>query len=157
MLRQVKILRGVPGCGKSTYIETLRTTHPDMLVWSFSADRYFIDKSGAYIFDAKKLGTAHGGCLRMFLDVLTSPKSVNELLVVDNTNTTVREMSTYVDLCKAHEIPFEIITIDTPPEIAAYRNVHGVPVEKVYQMHKRLINAQIPADWPHVVVPGVIV
>ncbi len=163
MNKKVKILRGIPGCGKSTYTKGLKAEWrsgpfaEDRSYTECSADNHFIGEDGVYRFDARRLGTAHASCLRLFTKALTENDLWHDhLIVVDNTNTTVRELSTYVDLCKAWNIPFEIVTIDTPPEIAAHRNTHGVPVEKVYQMHKRLKDAQIPQDWPHVVIPGVI-
>lgn len=158
-MKRTKILRGVPGCGKSTYVRSLIAAHitsnPISTYRVFSADTFFVGMDNIYRFDARRLGSAHGECLRGFTKEVTAPCAPNEedvLIMVDNTNTTVRELSTYVDLCKAYFVPFEIVTIDTPVEIAAHRNVHGVPVEKVYQMHRRLVDAQIPKDWPHVVV-----
>lgn len=165
MNKKVKILRGVPGCGKSTHVRCLKaewiecpppgTETRDFAV--VSADVFFIGRDGVYRFNPKLLGQAHAQCLKDFTAFVTAKEDSgigDLLLVVDNTNTTVREMSTYVDLCKAHGIPFEIVTIDTPPEIAAHRNTHGVPVDKVFEMHRRLRAAQIPSDWPQIVVPG---
>ena len=158
-MKRVKIMRGVPGCGKSTYIKTARAiaeTEGD-LTYVYSADNFFIGANNVYRFDPKKLGAAHGRCLRDFTAFLSDFRGLECLAFVDNTNTTLREITTYVDLCLANEVEFVIVTIDTPPEIAAHRNTHGVPVEKVFQMHRRLLAAQIPKDWPHIVVPGVIV
>ncbi len=167
ILRKVKILRGVPGCGKSTYVKELKIEWiecppPDVETRDFavvSADNFFVGPDGVYRFDPKMLGRAHAQCLQNFTWFITAKEGMgidDLLLVVDNTNTSVREMSTYVDLCKAYGIPFEIVTIDTPPDIAAHRNTHGVPVEKVHQMYRRMIDAQIPKDWPHIVIPGVL-
>ena len=161
-MKTVKILRGVPGCGKSTYCDALNAEWfldetKSRMFRIVSADRFFVGADAVYRFDPRKLGAAHGSCVRLFTEALIEDvgDEVDMLLIVDNTSTTVREMSTYVDLCKAYGVPFEIVTIDTPPEIAAHRNTHGVPVDKVYEMHRRLVAAQIPAEWPQVVVPGV--
>lgn len=73
----------------------------------------------------------------------------DEVLVVDNTNTTTMEMNPYVKLAQAFGVSFEIVTIGCHPALAAARNVHGVPQEKVWEMYRRLNSAQIPKDWPH--------
>ncbi len=129
-------------------------------MYVFSADNYFKDVEGIYRFDAKKLGKAHADCLKKFTDNLIKPHLTREVyqdyLIVDNTNTTVKEMNPYAALAFAYNVPFEVVTIDTPPEIAAHRNTHGVPVDKVFQMSRRLSEARIPKDWPHRFVLGSI-
>lgn len=51
-MRNVIIMRGVPGSGKSTYV---RNRYPEARV--VSADRYFTDPAtGEYRFDASKRG-----------------------------------------------------------------------------------------------------
>ncbi len=162
--RRVKILRGVPGAGKSTYSKNLAIEHFAYLHKNglpkffrvFSADDYFIGVNNKYSFDAKKLGKAHKACLNNFMAAMAVLPDSDEILVIDNTNTTLREITTYVDICLAKEVPFEIVTIAVPVEIAAHRNVHNVPVDKVYSMHRRLLEAKIPKEWPQIVVVGTI-
>jgi len=158
MTQRIVVMRGVPGSGKSHEVRRLSVENElrqvDVLV--FSAD-FFFERSGVYRFDPKLLGRAHSECLRGFTTALTSPpEHRDELLIVDNTNTTLREMNTYVKLAQAYGVSFEIRTILTDPALAAVRNSHGVPVEKVWQMHRRMMDCEIPADWPHVVVPGTV-
>lgn len=149
---RVVILRGVPGSGKSTVAKSI--VDPLAYIVTVSADNYFME-DGAYKFDRNKLDKAHGRCLREFVQEVygywgRSP----DLLIVDNTNTTVVEMAPYVAICNAYDVPFEVVTVDCDPALAAARNTHGVPVEKVWEMHRRLVAAQLPKKWPHRVVPA---
>ncbi len=155
-MKKVIIMQGIPGSGKSTEVKRLMVEYGllGIDVLTFSADYHF-ERSGTYVFNAKELGAAHGQCLRGFTAALVSPRTPdNEVAIVDNTNTTVAEMNTYVKLCQAHDIPFEIRTVVCDPALAGARNAHGVPPEKVWAMHRRMTEAQIPKDWPHVIVSG---
>ena len=56
------LLRGLPGSGKSTLgdviLYTNQLTNQDVL----SADNFFIDKNGEYVFDGAKIKEAHNNC-----------------------------------------------------------------------------------------------
>ena len=51
------ILRGVPGCGKSTLASHLVDEN-----CVFEADKFFINSEGNYNFDSRKLPFAHKWC-----------------------------------------------------------------------------------------------
>lgn len=141
---KVVLMRGISGSGKSTYI---KNHFPDAVVCS--ADHYFIDNQGKYNFDRNKLGAAHGSCKANFAKALKERKP---LIVVDNTNTKLSEMKPYVDMAKHHGYRIEVVRLDTPPHVAADRNVHGVPPEAIDAMHRRM--ADIPPEWNETVVKG---
>jgi hypothetical protein len=158
--RQVKILRGIPGCGKSTLTKQIRaeaSCSKEMVsVRVFSADHFFL-RDGVYIFNYKLLDDAHNQCLRGFVNAVVGGPGIDvdeDIIVVDNTHTTVLEMTPYVRVAKAFGVPFEVITIDCPVEIAAARGLHAVPANRVQAMFDRLKNNQVPKDWPHRVVPA---
>jgi predicted kinase len=156
-MKDVIVLRGVPGSGKSRQAALLAAESEALgrATQTFSADRFFVGGDGVYRFDREKIGAAHGQCLRFFArDVVNSIGSRTR--IVDNTNTTVGEMQTYVRLAQAFGLSFELITVSCDPELAAARNVHGVPAAKVREMHKRLIDVRLPRDWPHRVITDVL-
>lgn len=138
----VIILRGIPGSGKSTFTKTLAGE-----VRVVSADHFF-EKSGSYQFDPTKLPQAHGECLRKFVEALQ--KGFFETLVVDNTNTSVSEVAPYAALALAYGAKLEIVNIQCDPEVAAKRNIHGVPATGVAAMAKRLSDEtpRLPPWWP---------
>lgn len=136
---------GIPGSGKSTLA---KKNHPK--VPACSADDFFME-GDEYRFDRNRLGQAHGFCLRLYLNNILCYKDsgIKFDIVVDNTNTTNIELAPYVALAQAYEIPLMIYTIKCDPELAASRNVHGVPRSSVLRMHERLMKRQLPSHWPH--------
>ncbi len=138
---RVVILRGCSGSGKSTYIQK---NFPNAYICS--ADHFFTGNDGIYRFDPMLLGEAHRYCYRKFLLAITDKElSRPKIIVVDNTNTQIFEFYGYVQLAWAYNIPVEIIRMNTPIDIAAARNLHGVPFKKVKSMQDRFQN--IPSFW----------
>lgn len=138
---KVTLLRGVPGSGKSTYVQAHM---PDALV--VSADAYFV-RDGIYQFNPAKLPQAHAACLRVFVQALQG--CVGQV-VVDNTNTTVAEVAPYAALALAYGYELEVVNLQVNPAVAAARNVHGVPAASVEAMAQRLAveTPRLPPWWP---------
>ena len=128
-MRTVTVLRGISGAGKSTYT---KANHPNATVCS--ADKYFIGQDGVYRFDGSKLGRAHDWCKAQFLNAL---QVSDDDIVVDNTNTTMRELKYYVDTATEYGYELNVVRLVVDPKIAAARNLHGVPAVKVQQMQDR--------------------
>jgi predicted kinase len=147
---QVIIMRGIGGAGKSTWANDF--SHKAFLrnesCWILSADNYFI-KDGKYTFDPRKLPDAHALCLKEFMDY-TNPDGVLvdvvDYLIVDNTNISLWEMSPYIAIANVHKHPVRIVRVECPQEIAAERNVHGVPQKAIQSMASRMEKA-LPF-WP---------
>ena len=128
-MRTVTVLRGISGAGKSTYT---RNNHPNAVVCS--ADNFFINSDGVYNFDRNLLGKAHDWCKAQFETALQQGQ---DDVVVDNTNTTMREMKFYVDKAKQYGYELTVVRLVVDPVIAAGRNLHGVPMEGVQAMQNR--------------------
>lgn len=147
MAKKVIILSGVPGSGKSTWVDVASNS----CSYTFSADHYFINReTGEYEFNPANLGKAHGECLRDFAETIKNISSMNinaSTLVVDNTNTTAIEMAPYVALAAAYGVPVEIITFQCEPECAFKRGTHGVPLKSIQRMAEQIRNRKLPPFW----------
>jgi len=146
MTKKVIILRGLPGCGKTTYV---RANFPAALV--VSADDYFVGTDGVYRFNPAGIGEAHGSCFRRFIAALQAGE---ELVVVDNTATMIAEIAPYFLGAQAYGYDAEIITLRCDPVVAAARNVHGVPEAVVMKMATALEAGSVGLMpwWKHQVV-----
>jgi NEDD4-binding protein 2 len=141
MNRSVIILSGMSGSGKSHYA---RTRYPTAA--RISADDFFLQE-GKWAFDATKLAEAHAECFREFLRHLTNDE---EIIVVDNTNTEVWEISPYVLAARAFGIEAEIITLFVAwnrIDVCATRNVHNVPARIIEMQFDKLIKRALPRYW----------
>jgi predicted kinase len=135
---KVTILRGIPGCGKSTYAQKLmseRLNNCDIV----SADDFFM-VNGVYRFDPSRLPTAHLECYKRFCYGLTKERDV----IVDNTNTTAWEVAAYYQFAIAAGATVEVVRFYYDPVLAHARNIHGVPFKQVLTMHQKLLTEQLP-------------
>jgi len=144
---RVIVMRGVPGSGKSHWAQSL--TGSKVVV---SADHHFINSDGEYEFDPAKLADAHNACLRRFLEELQNQNT--ELLIVDNTNSTIAEMAPYMALAAAFGAPAEIVEVKCDPTTAVARNVHGVTTATVKRIHDVMCKNTplMPPWWQHTVI-----
>ncbi|GMI22323.1 hypothetical protein TeGR_g11962 [Tetraparma gracilis] len=131
----VVIMRGLPGAGKSTHIAMVRAERPDLVFRVASADDYFVDPiSGSYNFDRANLPDAHSHCR----SVARAAVAAGQKVIIDNTNSTVKEMAPYLDLAATFRLKAVVFELDCDgPEEAALmagRNQHGVPLSGVERM-----------------------
>lgn len=120
-MKNLYIIRGLPGSGKSTFAKTLPGVH-------FEADDYFMH-SGVYMFNAKKLPEAHEMCQ---WQVEVAMLNDHETISVANTFTTRKEMQPYRDLAEKYGYTVVVIKCD-----GNYGSVHGVPASAIERMRAR--------------------
>lgn len=141
-LKHVFILRGVPGSGKSHVARQAQEESPGLDILVVSADDYFVDAQGRYNFEPDKLPEAHANCYRRYLDALTN--DTHDIVIVDNQNTERWEFSPYILAAQVHHVPFELWHVKCPTELAAWRNVHGVPE---FRVKERAARFEPPLPW----------
>lgn len=147
---KVYILAGIPGSGKSTFRRTLSSKLEERgaSVDYVSADDYMVDENGDYCFEPSKLDFAHNSCLKRFLQFVTQPNNL-DVVFVDNTNTTLHEISPYAQIALAYGHDLEVGFVVADPQEAFQRCVHNVPEDIVLKMHERLqtTKANVPERW----------
>lgn len=127
-MKQLILLRGLPGSGKSTFAKSLGGIH-------IEADQYFIVK-GEYKFDASQLKNAHNYCqsqTRAWMSHSGEQISTDKI-VVSNTFTQEWEMDAYFKM--AEEFGYQVVCLIVENRHGGV-NEHGVPEEKIEQMKNR--------------------
>lgn len=124
------IMRGVPGSGKSYLAHQLKGNGV-----ALSADDYFINYQGQYVFDRNLLGVAHEWNQKRANEELQ--KGTNPV-IIDNTNLEAWEIQPYVMMALRHNYSVELIEPDTPwredVRVLSQKNIHRVPREKIREM-----------------------
>ena len=138
-MRELFLLRGLPGSGKTTIARSLTTGgFPDGY---YEADRFFVDpKTGEYKFDASKLPLAHDTCVHRVKEHMYSltedrPDPVQDVyIVVSNTFTQEWEMKPYFELAERYGFIVHTLIVENRHGGV---NSHGVPQSKVREMQDR--------------------
>ena len=130
-MKNLYIIRGLPGSGKSTIAKSLGKP------WQiFEADQFFM-KNGKYDFDGSKLKDAHNWCKRK-VQYWMHPSLVGSLffrnIVISNTFTQEWEMRFYQIIAKKYGYRVHTIIVENRHGGV---NTHGVPEEKLEQMKER--------------------
>lgn len=136
-MKTLVIMRGLPGSGKSTYIQDQYMTGESVLINTMvcSADQFFM-KDGQYCFNPKLLKQAHETCK---FNAATAMQKGVELVIIDNTNTQKWEYEDYLHMAAKHgyDVRIQVVGNTTDLELYAKRNTHGVPLTALQRMAAR--------------------
>ena len=127
-MKQLILLRGLPGAGKSTLAKLLVG---DKSYCHKEADMFFVDREGNYKFEPSKIKDAHAWCkeeTEFLLRLEHSP------VVVSNTFTQEWEMDDYYELAKKFGYQVSSLIVENRH---GGTNVHGCPEDKIEQMRNR--------------------
>jgi predicted kinase len=144
-MNKLVVLRGIPGCGKSTFVRALAGNPVVCSADDFPGLYTPNPEGGAPAFNPALIGEAHNACFRK---ALCAVQGLAPLVVVDNTNTSLMEASPYVLMGQALGYDVEVVTVVPPSvEAAMARNTHGVPEHVVRGMADTLARETTPPWW----------
>jgi len=132
---QIIIMRGLPGSGKTTWIDRHIVAHPGTSFVRCSADHFF-EKDGEYLFDSRQLDRAHRMCFHHFVEACTITRP--DFIYVDNTNSTLWEMAPYWQFGRMYggKVSFEEMNEWDRAKLAK-RNLHQVSYSTIRIMAAR--------------------
>lgn len=119
--KKLILMRGVPASGKSYRAKELSNGDPSIIC---SADSFFGATAEEYVANwcIEKLGVAHNQCKKSARMLMQRQRP---LVIIDNTNTMVREMMPYFDMAVQYQYKVEIAEPTSPwwvNDIAPYLN-----------------------------------
>lgn len=126
------ILRGVPGCGKSSLAELLADMG-DNVGTICTADDYFV-VNGEYKFEPSKLGEAHEVCKNKAMEAMANGE---RRIILANTNCRKKDLTTYKTLAKKYNYTVFVLVVENHH---GNNSIHGVPEETRERMANTLLN-----------------
>ena len=127
-MKQLIILRGVSGAGKSTVAEIISEGY-----WPFcEADQYHYTENGVYDWKPENVGKAHAWCQSIVRDAMAS--NIKKI-IVSNTSTTEKELKPYFTI--AEEFGYQVISLVVENR-HGNDSIHEVPQHIRDQQEKRL-------------------
>lgn len=127
-MKQLIILRGVSGAGKSTVAEIISEGY-----WPIcEADQYHYTENGVYDWKPENVGKAHAWCQSIVRDAMVS--NIKKI-IVSNTSTTEKELKPYLTL--AEEFGYQVISLVVENR-HGNDSIHEVPQHTRDQQEKRL-------------------
>ena len=124
-MRELFIIRGLPGSGKSTLVELICGRAN-----TFSADDFFYD-GGDYKYDGAKIKDAHYDCMKR---VSRAMLQLTEMIAICNTFTREWEFTDYENLANMHGYRIHYIIIENRHK---GKSSHGVPLSVIDKMKER--------------------
>lgn len=130
-MKQALIMQGIPGSGKSTYLEGRKFEKRIIC----SANDFFTHATG--------LQDAHNQCLQKYIELV---RNGEPMVVCDNVNATHWQLSPYVFSALAYGYEITVIRMLCYPSKAYAQNRHNVPEHVVQEAYRKFQNP--PKNWP---------
>ena len=127
------ILRGVPGSGKSTFVDLLRGFSGSTAI--HAVDDLHVDLAGNFLWDEEnqeRLYTLN------FANFVKSCAAGTSLVVCDAINIEVEDFQKYVDIANQYQYSVYVVTPNPPtPDQSTKRNKHHTSSSQAREMYSR--------------------
>lgn len=152
MSKQLILMRGLPGSGKSHLAGQLLKSFLDDGISAIivSADDFHYGHSDQYDYKVKAAPFAHKKCQG---DAAWHMNTGTQVIIVDNTNITISDMLPYFELASIYD--YAIMLLESQASWAwdvnecTTRNEHQVPRETIQSMHDRFQPLQFSVSSHH--------
>lgn len=134
-MKTLIILRGVSGSGKSSVASWIKQSTSNWKTLVCSADDYFINSKGEYVFEQSKLKDAHAHCMKTFKSAVEVEM---DTIVLSNTNTSPWEFEEYEKHAKENGYTVFHLVVENRH---GNSNVHGCPSDVQAAQRKRLLES----------------
>lgn len=132
-MREVIILRGAPGSGKTSLARLFVLMHGPMTL-VISADSYVYENGGKWSPEA--MLTAHRQCQDQFVRALAIGV---ELIVIDNTNTKESDFACYQEAARLYGYEVRCLVVENRHN---GKSLHNVP-DSTVRRHRRRIQENV--------------
>ncbi len=129
MSKTLFLVRGLPGAGKSSFIESLLDMGLD--IRAYATDDWLKDFDGSYRWEAEKLREAHNQCQA---SVEWDMSDDFDNIAVHNTLTTETELEPYLTLAKKYGYKVVSLIVENRH---GNKNIHQVPESTIIKMRNR--------------------
>tara|TARA_Y100000296_G_scaffold80929_1_gene107130 strand:- start:516 stop:923 length:408 start_codon:yes stop_codon:yes gene_type:complete len=130
MAKNIILLRGVSGSGKSTVAKLI-----GIGMRTVSTDDFFTNKEGDYEFNPNNLKENHKKCQLAVEMMMEEYDHVdNDIIIVHNTFTEIWEMDTYYILAKKYGYTVHTLIVENRHKS---KSIHNIPEETIEAQSKR--------------------
>jgi len=150
-MKEIILVRGASGAGKTSFVKSMmilaqmdaQEVPMNVIVDEISADKYFYNDKGEYVFNPKELSHAHAFCQSVTCDFVqtvgeyeleSGETDVKHVIFIHNTFTRDWEMKPYEDLAKSIGYTIRHIIVENRHESDS---VHDVPKTSIEDQKER--------------------
>ena len=123
-MKELVILRGLPGSGKSTFAKLLTTGRDAVIIEN---DQYMYE-DGIYVWSTSKIKAAVKDTNERLYKALV--KKV-ELIVISNVNARANDFSTYIEIGNLHGYKVSSIIVENRAETKSIHNVEDETMQRM--------------------------
>lgn len=125
-------IKGVSGCGKSTFANFIKQFLYSDEVAHFEADMWMVNENGEYEFSVDKLNYCHTQCKNSIEKAMQEKFRV---VILSNTSTKQSSLRPYLDLCKKYNYKITSLCLEN---LHGNKDLHNLPEITLQKQEREL-------------------